>query len=166
MMGRNSLHFVRQGLTLVEILVVLVILGIAAAMVVPRITGMGDMQASGAARILLADMQYAQNEAIVTQKDVTVTFDPDGAAYALSNIDGSLTHPLTKSAFVTAFPSTRGYEKVGMVSASFGGTNRVTFDSMGSPDNGGQVVLAADGAAYRLTVAAVTGKVTVESLAD
>lgn len=161
---RNSVA--HQGFTLIEILVVLVILGIAAAMVVPRITGMGDMQASGAARILLADMQYAQNEAIVTQKDVTVTFNTGNGSYVLSNTDGTLTHPLNKTPFVTALPSMAGYRNIQMLSANFGGTNRVTFDSMGSPDNGGQVVLSADGNGYRLTLAPVTGKVSVESLSD
>jgi len=147
---------------LVEILVVLVVMGIAAAIIVPRVSTMGDIQVASVARTILANMQYAQNEAIVTQRPTTVTFDTTRHEYELTDVDGVvLTHPVTKASFVVAFPGTRGTEKVRIVSANFGGTPQVTFDSLGSPDNGGEVSVEADGHTYRIIVAPVTGKISV-----
>lgn len=152
----------RHGFTLVEILVVLVILGIAAAMVVPRLSGMGDLQAISAARIVLADVEYAQDEAIVTQKPIKVKFATASSSYQLTDgEDVMLKHPLTKRAFEMKFPGTGGYEKVRILSANFSGSSTVEFDSLGAPDNGGAVRVDADGHTYDITVAAVTGKVSV-----
>ena len=155
----------RGAFTLVEVLVVLMILGIAAAMVVPRLGSMGDIQASSAARTLVANMEYAQNEAIVTQQPVTVDFGVADENYALKDSSSTtLQHPITKRDFVVAFATERGLEKVEILSASFGGHDEVTFDSLGSPDNGGSVTLGADGHTYRVDVAAVTGRIQVQAI--
>lgn len=154
--GRNS--FGRQAFTLVEILVVLVILGIAAVMIIPRVTDTGDMQVESAAREMVADLQYAQSEAIVTQLPTTVTFNDATESYTLSNSAGTLLHPLTKRNFVTSFPKTQGVQSVTITSSNFNGGHTVTFDALGGPDNGGTVNLAANAHTYRVDVAAVTGK--------
>src|SRR5215475_9916349 len=59
--GRSHL---RRGFTLVEILAVVVILGIASAIIIPQIGSRDDMKAAAAARVLIADLIYAQNLAI------------------------------------------------------------------------------------------------------
>lgn len=151
-----------RGFTLVEILVVLVILAIAAAIVVPRVSGMGDLQVASAARMALANMQYAQNEAIVSQRAVTVAFDLAGNAYELRYTDGTLlTHPVDKDDFRVQFASTTGVEKVSILAASFGGQAKVTFDSLGSPSSNGEVTFIADGHRQRITVSPVTGHMSV-----
>src|SRR5690242_16864757 len=63
------------GFTLVEILVVVVILGIAAAVIVPNMGTRSDLKAAAAARMIMADLIYAQNRAISTQTKHYVTFD-------------------------------------------------------------------------------------------
>lgn len=153
----------RPGFTLVEILVVVVILGIAAAMVVPRIGGTGDQQVAAAARTLLCDLQYAQNEAIVSQQNVTITFDTVSGSYLLSNANGTLQHPVTKKPYQVCYSQTRGFEKVLLAGVSFSGAQTVTFDPLGAPSSGGQVFLTADGRTWRITVASVTGRITVEN---
>ena len=57
-----------RGFTLVVLLVVIILIGIAAAVVVPRMAQSSDVQVISAARILAADLQYAQNLAISSQK--------------------------------------------------------------------------------------------------
>lgn len=155
----------RSGFTLAEILVVLVILGIATAIVVPQISNIGDLQAGSAARTLLANMQYAQNEAIVSQRSITVAFDADNGAYDLRYSDDTvLDHPIEKAPFRVVFADTPGLDQVAISSVNFGGDPEVTFDPLGSPQSPGQVTLAADGHLRRITVAAVTGKMALEEI--
>src|SRR5262245_1732270 len=69
------------GFTLVEILVVVVILGIASAIIIPQIGSRDDLTAASATRVIMADLIYAQNRAIATQKWHYVQFD--GQRYVL-----------------------------------------------------------------------------------
>lgn len=151
----------RGGYTLAEILVVVMILSIAAAMVIPNVISTSDMQAVGAARIIASDLQYAQSVAVTTQVPVTVQFDPASESYSLRNTSGLLIHPMTKSGYTIRFSSLGGYDRLDLSSASFGGTSSVTFDEMGSANSSGTVVVQAGAHVYRITVAPTTGKVTV-----
>lgn len=153
------------GFTLVEVIVVVLILAICAAVVVPNVVGTSDMQATSAARMIAADLEYAQSLAITTQDPVTVVFDSSAEQYLLryANESDPLVHPITHSDYVTNFASRRGFERLDVVSATFGGGSSVTFDELGAPDNAGTVVLQAGPHVYQVTVATATGKVTVAS---
>jgi len=148
-------------MTLVEVIVVMVLLLIAAAMVVPNVSSTEETRVSSAARMLMADMEYAQNVAITYQSPVTVTFDVAAESYSLSNASGPLTHPTSKDAYtvdLTAIDELRGCE---IISANFAGGGSITFDELGTPDNAGDVIVQAGDYPYRLSVAAATGKLTV-----
>jgi hypothetical protein len=138
-------------------------MAITAAVVIPNAIGTSDFQAVAAARMVATDLQYAQDTAITTQTPITVTFEPTLERYRLSNASGTLIHPITRQAYVVSFPSLRGFGEVDVVSVSFNGATWVTFDEMGTPGAGGTVVLRAGPHVYTLTVAAVTGMVTVTS---
>lgn len=147
--------------TLAEILVVIFILAIAAALVVPQMTGTSSMAAQSAARMVMADLEYAQNQAIFTQSEITVAFSLSGNSYTVSNASGPLIHPITKKAYVTDFGTSVGLQGVSIESVSFSGAS-VTFDALGAPDNNGSVTVSAGTQAYRVVVAPVIGRVTVE----
>ena len=151
----------RAGFTLVEILVVVVLLGIAAAVVVPQIASGEDFQVRSAARMLASDLQYAQSLATTTQSSVTVSFVPAGSSYSLSNASGTLTHPITKDAYNVDFRSQGDFSDLEMLSADFGGNSLVSFDSMGIPSNPGSVVLQAGPHVFQVDIAAATGRITV-----
>lgn len=151
----------RTGFSLIELIVVVIILAITAAVVVPHVVRSADMQVTSAARMLATDLQYAQDYAITTQSPVTVSFDVLGGVYTLSNASGPLNHPITKTAYQVDFSSRSGFEQVELVSADFGGAGDVTFDEVGSPDSGGSVVIRAGDYSYAVKVAAATGQVTV-----
>ena len=151
----------RAAFTLVEIMMVLVIIAITAAVVIPNAISTASFQATSAARMIATDLQYAQDTAITSQTPVTVTFNVANESYTLSNASGTLIHPITKVAYVTAFGTLKGFSDVGIVSANFGGASVVTFDELGSPNQAGTISLQAGEHAYRLDVAAATGKVTV-----
>jgi len=149
------------GFTLIEILVVLVVIAIAAAMVVTSANGTESAKASSAAKMIAMDLEYAQSIAVTHQDPVTVTFSPDGESYSLTNSSGPLTHPTSKSAYTTDFGSLGGFENVDVVSAGFAGGQDVVFDELGTPDNGGDVTVQVGSHTYQISVGAATGKVTV-----
>ena len=149
------------GTTLFELLVVVLVLAVAAAVVIPRVSGTSQLRCRAAARLIMSDLEYAQNHAIVAQEPVTVSFDVSGNSYSLSNASGALIHPITKDAFVVDFDTIGGFDGVSVVSASFAGSSAVAFDALGAPDNGGTVRVRCGSDAYEITVAPVTGRVTV-----
>ncbi|KPK86302.1 MAG: hypothetical protein AMJ81_01610 [Phycisphaerae bacterium SM23_33] len=152
------------GFTLVELIMVLIVLAIAAAMIIPQAVGTSDLRAQSAARVVVADLEYAQNHAIVTQTNISVTFDVSANSYRVSNESGTLSHPITKQAYEVDFDTKRGFGSVSIAAVSFGGAPLVTFDSLGAPSTGGTVDLAAGEHTYRVTVAPVTGRVAVANV--
>ena len=147
--------------TLTEMLVVIVILAIVAAVVLPRMVGSSDMQARSAARVMMADLEYAQSVAITSQAPITVTFSIAGNSYTVSNASGPLIHPITKKTYVVEMGEVRGMESVSIASASFGGSSSTTFDALGAPDNSGTVTITAGAHTYTVSVAPVVGRITV-----
>jgi prepilin-type N-terminal cleavage/methylation domain-containing protein len=179
----------RGGFTLVEILAVIVILGIASAIVIPQIGTRDDMRVKAAARTLIADLIYAQNLAISTGQVVYVRFDVAGNSYSvLTNPLSSkakkgdpVQHPITQTDYVTAFGSShRGWEQVKIKSAVMNGVDvnfrpefTVGFDEIGSPHvwcydidqrndlNDGTIILQAGTFTNTITISPATGEILV-----
>jgi len=161
--GRPDGSTAPPGFTLVEIIVVVVILAIIAAIVLPQATGISDVHAQSAARTVLADLEYAQNYAVVTQTSISVTFSTSGNSYKVHvyNQSDPINHPITKKAYAVDFDTASGFQNVSVAAASFGGGSVVTFDALGAPNAGGTVDIASGEHTYRITVAPVTGRATV-----
>src|SRR5436190_11873811 len=97
-----------RAFTLVEILMVVMILGMASAIIVPQISQRDDLKVTTAAREMMADIIYAQNRAIVTQQRQFVKFDTTTKQYKLLNnypTEAVLTHPVTKNPYIASFGS-------------------------------------------------------------
>jgi prepilin-type N-terminal cleavage/methylation domain-containing protein len=62
-MGRH----VRAGFTMVELLVVVSIIAMSALFAIPYLSGRGDFDAQAAARQFIADVAFAQGDAIARQ---------------------------------------------------------------------------------------------------
>ncbi len=167
----------RGGFTLVEILTVVVILGIASALIIPQLGDRGDLRAAAGARVVMADLLYAQNRAIATQKTHWVKFDVDEQSYGLYDDLGlttRLTHPVQKVSYLTRFNG-RGelaIPDVTLMEVDFSGQVVIGFDALGQPlvlVDGNPVELSADGkielqsgqARMRLIVAPFTGEINV-----
>lgn len=137
---RASSFMARRGFTLVEVLTVVVILGIVAAIVVPQISSADDVKTGSAARVVMADLMYAQSRAIATQSYQYVTFDASAQTYALSSgmpvsASNTLDHPVEHRPYVTAFGtgSARTLGTVSFNSVSFDGKSTLAFDALGTP---------------------------------
>ncbi len=164
---------------MVEVIVVLIIIAIAAAIVVPRLGTTKDQEGLSATRTLANDLRYAQSMALTYRNPVTVTFTPDsedGSAnqntYLLSYASGPLNHPITKTSYRVQFTENNNTSRVKLHSAIFGGESAVdvddddekvtvTFDETGSPDNSGTIELRVGDFRFQVEVAAFTGKLTV-----
>jgi prepilin-type N-terminal cleavage/methylation domain-containing protein len=151
-----------DGFTMLELMVVVVIVAILAAMIVPNLANSTETMSQSAAKTVMADLEYAQSEAVMTQVSVKVAFTNTANSYTLTvpSESRTLIHPITKMPYIVDFDTTAGLEGASLV-ASFHGLQTVTFTSLGAPDNDGTVTVKAGTHIYVVTVAAVTGRITV-----
>lgn len=156
----------RNAFTLVEILVVVVILGIAAAVVVPHMLDTGSMHAQAAGRAIIADILFAQNDAIALQETRRVVFDLTANSYRLTDGAETVLPDPTRSGgeYDVDFAGDGRFAGVALAAADFGGETVLSFDALGAPVSGGQVELTAGDTRYRVTVAEFTGRVTIALL--
>jgi prepilin-type N-terminal cleavage/methylation domain-containing protein len=128
-----------RAFTLIEILVVVVILGIAAAIVVPAIGSRSDLKATSAARMIMADLIYTQNRSISQQKWHYVRFDKTAQSYeVLEQITPSavlIKHPVEASNFVVKIGSggAKPIQDVTFDTITFDGKTVLAFDELGTP---------------------------------
>ena len=157
------------GFSLTELLMVVALLGLAAAVAVPQLGSDAEQHALAAARTIIFDMQYAQDLAVTCQSDVTVVFDGPGRQYYLTDSQGqTLTHPLTKRPYRVEFQQ---YPRLSQLNIAinlinqmdFSNDNEVTFDSLGTPTAAGTITLnhSSMDLNVMLEVQAATGRVTV-----
>ncbi|MFO0493813.1 MAG: Tfp pilus assembly protein FimT/FimU [bacterium] len=76
----------KRGLTLVEVMVVIALLGIAAALVVPAMGTTGGLRVQGAIRTIVSDLTFAQSDAIAFQQPRAVVFDLAANSYRLVQV--------------------------------------------------------------------------------
>lgn len=129
----------RLAFTLVEILAVVVILGIAAAIILPQMGNRDDLRCASMARALMADLVYAQSRAVSTQRRHYVRFDVANNRYEvldqLTPSERLVTHPVDKTPFQVSIGPARGDElaEVVFASVSFDTHPVLVFDELGTP---------------------------------
>lgn len=172
---QNNNRIVRHGFTLVEMLIVVAILAIAAAIVVPMASSAGSMQLRSAVNIVAADLEYAKSLSISQGQRYAVIFDKTTESYRVVNEAGdTVPHPVKKGfLFTVDFRNDSRLAGVDIVDANFDGVATVSFDSLGSPYHGsggtaaalnsGVVTLRAGGVTRTVNVEAVTGYITVSN---
>jgi prepilin-type N-terminal cleavage/methylation domain-containing protein len=139
---------VRTGFTLVEILTVVLILGIASAIIAPQIGSRNDLKVRAAARVLVADLLYAQNMAVARQGWYFVKFDAAAEEYRVMSgvgagaADVTIQNPVTKDPFLVKMGpgGNSRLADVRIKSAVFNGEDAVyanqftlAFDELGQP---------------------------------
>lgn len=167
----------RMGFTLIEIMIVMVILGIAAAVAVPMMSSAASMQIRAASNMVAADLEYAKSMAISRGQRYWVVFDQANEKYEIQEDDGSaITHPITrKPEYVVDFASDGRLDRVDIENVTLDPTGyKIGFDYLGSPYsrgsgfsspnlNAGTITLKAGGITKTVTVEPVTGFITVSN---
>jgi len=134
--ARDS-RVLRPGFTFVELLCVLIVLGMIAAVAVPRYANAitrGRVEA--AARRITTDLALAQRTAKFTGKSRKVAFDPFLDKYYMP----SIRDPDHFSEAYQVFLGDEPYNTA-MISADFNGDGDLIFDGHGVPDSGGTVII-------------------------
>jgi len=173
-------HARRGGaFTLIEVLVTVAILAIAAAMVIPAMGTTGVLKVQGAIRQIVSDITFAQADAISMQQGRAVKFDPGTNTYRIVQVIGATTDD-SNTLYDPSRPSGRFVTDLN--TGDFGGAtiasttlsnNMVIFDDMGTPvttaggntpSTGGKIVILSVDSRHELLIEAYTGRTTIRKV--
>ncbi|MBT8485402.1 MAG: hypothetical protein HKO59_06095 [Phycisphaerales bacterium] len=188
-MSSRTRHRV-AGYTLIELLIVVGVLGLAGSLLVPHLVGQDSMRVQAAVRKVIADLSFAQSDALAHQEYRRVHFYPDGSGYCIIRVDDSnyatvftdivapdyIHDPLGAAAelgrYIVNLPDDERFEGVSITDVDIdGGQRDVVYDTLGGtlkgggvPGSGGTIELTSGGDTFRITIAPFTGKLTVQRL--
>ncbi len=174
--GRPSRASVRAaaGYTLVEILIVIVILGIASAIVIPQIGSTDVLRVQAAVRTLVSDINFIQTDAMARQQARAIVFDVTGNTYTLVEVPGNSVEPTPENVIYTVdFNNSRKFHDSRFLAANFDGDAVLIFDELGgpiatpgatAPSAGGTATITGSGSTFDVKVEPYTGRVTVVRL--
>lgn len=146
---------VQKGFTVTELIATIVIVGIVAAVALPRFSGRHGFEARGFADQIVASLQYARQVAIAQRRTVCAAFT-GGTTLTLtraSTVGGACDRALMTPAGGAVYTLTAP-DGVALAGADF------TFDAQGRASAGGNVTIngGADGS-FTVTIDAESGYV-------
>ncbi|MFI5380234.1 MAG: Tfp pilus assembly protein FimT/FimU [Tepidisphaerales bacterium] len=150
----------RSAFTLVEVLMVVVIIGIAAAVVVPQMSTRDDLKAIAAGRAVMSDLIYAQNMAITCQIHHYLVFNTTTQSYSVvssADMATPITNPVNQSPYTVQFGNTGsgGLRNMSIDSANFQGSNATVYSTIGFDELGTPVVYTGSGADQPISTGAI-----------
>jgi len=148
----------RQGFNLLELVMVLAIMGIVAAVAAPRFgQAAARYRADVAARRIAKDLALASRDARNAGASRTLAFDSSGGAYTISGLAG-----LQKSAQPYRVDLSAEPYRTRADSVDFGGDGEVTFNGYGVADSSGRVVLKSGDITRTVTFDAASGRAGIQ----
>ena len=176
-------HRLRSAFTLLEMLVTVVVLGIAGSLLIPAMGQTGVLRVQGAIRMVISDMTFIQSDAVAFQERRAIVFDTETNSYALVSVPGNtidvvnnvLYDPSKSDGRYLVSLSDPRFGGTRMTSAEFDSNNYIIFDALGgpisdpgtnAPSNGGTIRIQGSGQSFRITVDAFTGRIRVIRDAD
>jgi len=168
---QTKIQVKNNGFTLIEILIVIVVIGIAAMIVVPMMSSAATMQIRAAANIIAADLEYAKSMAISRGQNYSVVFDKSTESYSIKKDGSVIPHPVKKGFdYVISFQSDSRLDRVDIFNVVFdpGSSQTITFDYLGSPYSGtgnplnsGVITLQAGGITKIINIEPITGYISI-----
>jgi prepilin-type N-terminal cleavage/methylation domain-containing protein len=172
LIGPTRTHGQPGGFTLVEIMIVVTILAIAAALAVPMIGDTSSTKLRGAASMLVADLSFAQVESIAHGDDTRlIVFDNPNDTYhiaAASDNTTPITNPINGQPYLISYGSGSTNSLVGVTIDSYtlDGDDELGYGVYGSLDQttDATITLGCDGRSVTLTVDAETGESVIGAI--
>lgn len=166
-----------RAYTLIEILVVVTVMGLSAAMVIPSMAQAGTFRVRSAVRTLVADITFAQSDAMAFQQGRALVFLPEENRYVVVRVTGPILDPVNDALYDPSREddvmgmsfSDERFGGATMTSAVFDGQPYLIFDELGAPvtepqgttpSSGGLVTFEGEGDQYWIAVDGFTGHVT------
>lgn len=176
------------GYTLIELLIVIGLLGLAGALLVPQLVNRDSLRVQAAVRKIIGDIHFAQADALARQEYRRIHFYADGRGYCIVR-EGPTTYasafdedtadyivdPISSAAgagglYVTDFTLDNRFGGVVITEVDLdGGAEDLVFDPLAGtirtgdlPGSGGFIELTAGTDVFRILVAPFTGKLTVD----
>lgn len=144
-----------HGFTLVELTMVIVILGILAVAVIPRMTNRETFEARGFYDQAKATIRYAQKAAIAQRSTVHVNWTANAICLttvqdvSCTNLVNVVLSPATGQRFYNGTPS----------GVSFSTTGSFSFSALGRPSAAQAIIVVGDGITRTINVESETGYV-------
>jgi len=177
-----------RGYTLVELLIVLALLGLASSLLIPYMVGRSSLETQAAVRMIIGDLSFAQSDALAHQEFRRVQFFADGSGYCIVRVTQAdfnspfnpatadyLHDPLRRAGlhghYIVNFEENRRFDDVTISAVNIDGSNNfITYDQLGgtvraggsAPGIGGSITVTSPEATYQINIAPFTGKLTVE----
>ena len=143
----SAFRIPQSGVTLIEVIMVMVIVGILSAVLIPKFDTTTSSKASvdGAAYMIASDIRYAQECAMANRISKSVIFTSGSSVYT--------------------FSPTGNFDPSGQLPSGVTINNNftITFNSLGEPTmgGGGSVTVSGGGQSKTISVVNYTGKVSV-----
>ena len=162
------------GFTLVRVLIVVIVIGIVAALALPMLGQTHTTRLSAAARLLMADLAFAQTESITHPDDpCVVVFDQPANTYTVARASAPttpITDPADDKPYVTQFGLGRAAElsAVTIGGYSLDGDDRIAFGPYGQLDQTTSASITLQSGAHTLTIQIdpVSGEAYLAGLRD
>ncbi len=170
-----------RGYTLIELLIVIGVLGLAGALLIPSINQPDTLRIQGTVRRIIGDLSFAQSDALAQQEPRRVIFYDDGRGYVLVRppydpdtdyIYDPLAPGSANGAYIVDFEADNRFDGITISAVDLdGGESFLTFDELGgtiaddgTPGSGGTITIESLNATYEISVAPFTGKLTVDKI--
>jgi len=134
-----------RGVTLIEMVMIIVILGIVALIAMPKAVTSQAVRLEAACQKIASDLRYAQQMALAQQVRFGISFNPASEAYFVYRVNtGTVAiDPQTRNNFNVSFVTLNEFKGIDIVSTNF--SDKIEFNSAGEPYDGNSVILSSQG---------------------
>ncbi|OAI52465.1 hypothetical protein AYO47_06140 [Planctomyces sp. SCGC AG-212-M04] len=146
----------RVGLSLIDLVVSVLIMGIFSAVAVPKFTtALCRTRAESAARRIAADLRFARNNAIASSASSRIDFSSTQGSHTLVG-QKSIDRPTAdyQVSVTDLYQST-------LSQVDFGGDASLVFDMHGQPDSAGSIAVSCGGVTKTIVLNSATGSATI-----